>query len=107
MIMDLKKNIYKKDFQFKELSKNLKIKINDNNYLYSNKNDRALQINSYLNSICNHNSVLYNSIFYSFLQNDNNIKSNNIILEKTYINNYTNYDYIQKNSYQMSAINYI
>ena len=91
-----KKYIQKRFSEFKELSKNLKIKINDNNYLYSNKNDRALQINSYLNSICNHNSVLNNSVFYSFLQNNNNINSSNIILEKTYINNYTNYDYIQK-----------
>lgn len=92
-----KKKIINKRFNdFKKLSNNYNynnIKLPTSSWLFTpnNINDatkRAVELNKYIKNITNDETLLQNSVFFNFINSnniENKIEENNIVLEKTYL----------------------
>ena len=98
-----KKTIFKRFNDFKKLSNNSlynNIKLPTSSWLFkpNNINDatkRAVELNKYIEQITTHDSLLQDSVFFNFINDNTTNNTNNIILEKDFIN--TNYDNIYSN----------
>ena len=104
-----KKTINKRFNDFKKLSNNYNynnIKLPTSSWLFKPSNiveatTRAVELNKYIKKITNNDSLLENSVFFNFINTNKPNTSNNIILEKNFINNdylkiYNNIENIKK-----------